>query len=100
VKETAPNATILVIGPAWTAWANDDPSPAILLVRDTLKAQAEATGAVFVDPVADQWFVNRPDLIGSDGVNPTDEGHAFSADQGVIVACWAMTPEAASSVCT
>ena len=42
VTEKAPNATILVIGPAWTAWADDDPSPAMLVVRDTLKAQAEA----------------------------------------------------------
>jgi lysophospholipase L1-like esterase len=81
VRERAPNAKILVIGPPWTAWADDDPTPAILLVRDTLKAQAEAAGAVFVDPIADQWFVDRPDLIGSDGVNPTDQGHVYMADK-------------------
>jgi lysophospholipase L1-like esterase len=80
-KEQAPKATILVIGPALTTWADDDPSPPILLVRDTLKAQAEASGAVFVDPVAEQWFVGQPDLIGSDRMNPTDAGHVYMADK-------------------
>jgi lysophospholipase L1-like esterase len=81
VKEKAPNAKVLVVGPAWTAWADVEPTPAVLLVRDTLQAQAEAAGAVFVDPIAEEWFVDRPDLIGSDGVDPTDEGHVYMADK-------------------
>ncbi|MGA7055683.1 MAG: SGNH/GDSL hydrolase family protein, partial [Mycobacterium sp.] len=33
----------------------------------------------FVDPIGDRWFVDRPDLIGADGVHPTDAGHAYLA---------------------
>ena len=38
-------------------------------------------GATFVDPIAERWFVDRPDLIGRDGVHPTDAGHAYMADK-------------------
>ena len=34
---------------------------------------------MFVDPIAQGWFVGRPDLIGDDGVHPTDAGHAYMA---------------------
>ena len=40
-----------------------------------------AAGATFVDPIADRWFVGRPDLIGADGVHPNDAGHAYIADK-------------------
>jgi hypothetical protein len=86
-KEKAPQASILVIGPAWTAWQDNEPSPEVLLVRDTVKARAEADGAVFIDPIAERWFADRPDLIGSDGVNPTNEGHVYMADKiGPVIA--------------
>lgn len=41
--------------------------------------QAQLAGATFVDPIAARWFVSRPDLIGADGVHPTDAGHAYMA---------------------
>ncbi len=28
----------------------------------------------------ERWFVDRPDLIGADGVHPTDAGHQYMAD--------------------
>ena len=34
---------------------------------------------MFVDPIAEGWFVGRPDLIGADGIHPTDAGHAYMA---------------------
>ena len=34
-----------------------------------------------VDPLADGWFVGRPEFIGADGVHPTDAGHAYMADK-------------------
>ena len=37
------------------------------------------TPSVFIDPLAEGWFVGRPDLIGSDGVHPNDAGHAYLA---------------------
>ena len=40
-----------------------------------------STGAVFVDPIAEAWFIDRPDLIGPDGIHPTNAGHAYVADK-------------------
>jgi lysophospholipase L1-like esterase len=73
---TAPSAKLLVIGPPWPT-AN--PPDAILKIRDALKYQAQVAGATFIDPIAAGWFVGRPDLIGKDGVHPTDAGHAYMA---------------------
>lgn len=77
-KAKAPTSKFLVISPIWV---NADPSPGILQNRDILKAGAEAIGATFIDPIADEWFLDRPDLIGSDGQHPTDEGHVYMADR-------------------
>lgn len=77
-RRTAPAAQLLVIGPAWPTF--DVPYP-VVQVRDTLKTEADAVGAVFVDPIAEGWFVGRPDLIGADGVHPNDAGHAYLADK-------------------
>lgn len=73
---SAPRAKLLVIGPPWPTAT---PPPEVLRIRDDLRTQAAAAGAVFVDPIADGWFVGRPDLIGADGVHPTDAGHAYLA---------------------
>jgi lysophospholipase L1-like esterase len=78
VKAAAPTAKVLVIGPPWT---DANPPAHLLWVRDVLKSQAEATGATFADPIAEGWFVDRPNLIGSDGVHPTDAGHQYMADK-------------------
>jgi lysophospholipase L1-like esterase len=77
-RRTAPSARLLVIGPPWPT---ADVPGAVLLIRDVLNAAARASGATFVDPLADRWFVGRPDLIGGDGVHPTDAGHAYMADK-------------------
>ena len=73
---TAPGARMLVIGPPWPT---ADVPPAVLQIRDVLRMQAGFAGAQFVDPIAERWFVDRPDLIGVDGVHPTDAGHAYLA---------------------
>jgi lysophospholipase L1-like esterase len=75
---TAPSARLLVIGPPWPT---ADVPQAVLQIRDVLGAAARAAGATFVDPLADGWFVGRPDLIGPDGVHPTDAGHAYMAEK-------------------
>jgi GDSL-like Lipase/Acylhydrolase family len=77
-RRTAPSAQFLVIGPAWPT---ADPPVEILRIRDALAYHARLTGAVFVDPIAAGWFVGRPDLIGADGVHPTDAGHTYMADK-------------------
>jgi lysophospholipase L1-like esterase len=75
---TAPDARFLIIGPPWPTTS---PPPAVLKIRDSLRSQAAAGGAAFVDPIAEGWFVGRPDLIGRDGVHPTDAGHLYMAER-------------------
>lgn len=77
-RRIAPSAQFLVIGPPWPT--ADVPAP-IVRIRDTLKYQADLAGATFVDPIALRWFVDRPELIGPDGVHPTDAGHTYMAEK-------------------
>jgi lysophospholipase L1-like esterase len=78
VRAAAPTAKIVVIGPVWT---DHDPPHNVLQTRDVIQTEAGLTGAIFVDPIAEGWFLDRPDLIGSDGIHPTDAGHAYMADK-------------------
>ncbi|MCP9275014.1 Rv0518 family GDSL lipase [Mycolicibacterium arenosum] len=77
-SRTAPSARILVIGPPWPT---ADVPPAVLQVRDALFGAARLMGAMWIDPIAERWFVGQPDLIGRDGVHPTDAGHAYMAER-------------------
>lgn len=77
-QRLAPTARMLVIGPPWPT---ADVPLSVLRIRDILRDQAEQVGAVFYDPIAAGWFVGRPDLIGGDGIHPTDTGHAYMADK-------------------
>lgn len=77
-RHVAPSAKFLVIGPPWPT-AN--PPADVLAVRDNLRNQAVAVGAVFIAPIVEGWFVGRPDLIGADGVHPNDAGHAYLAQK-------------------
>ena len=77
-RRTAPSAKFLVIGPPWPT---ADPPGWVLGIRDALKYQAGVAGATFIDPIAQGWFVGRPELIGQDGVHPTDAGHAYMAEK-------------------
>lgn len=74
----APNASLLVIGPAW---ADNNPPPALLAVRDTVRAGAQSVGATFVDPIAEHWLASGPDLVGADHISPTDAGHVHMAEK-------------------
>ena len=75
-RQIARSAKFLVVGPAWPT---ADPPSSIQRIRDVLGYQAELAGATFVDPIAGRWFVGRPELIGADGVHPTDAGHTYMA---------------------
>jgi len=77
-RRFAPSARFLVIGPPWPT---ADVPGSMLMIRDVLNATARAAGAAFVDPIGDRWFVDRPDLIGPDGVHPNDAGHEYLADK-------------------
>jgi lysophospholipase L1-like esterase len=73
----APSARLLVIGPPWPT---ADPPGEVLQVDDVIGGQAAVADAAYVDPIAEHWFVDRPDLIGPDGVHPTDAGHEYMAE--------------------
>lgn len=77
-RRLAPAARLLVIGPPWPT---ADVPPSMFLIRDILAGAAGAAGATFIDPIAEHWFVGRPDLIGADGVHPNDAGHQYMADK-------------------
>ncbi|WP_166904843.1 GDSL lipase [Mycobacterium sp. DL440] len=77
-RQAAPTARMLVIGPPWV---NADVPPNLFGVRDILRDQARQVGATFVDPIAERWFFDNPELIGVDGIHPTDAGHAYMADK-------------------
>ncbi|WP_445170813.1 Rv0518 family GDSL lipase [Mycolicibacterium sp. Dal123E01] len=77
-RRVAPKAKFLVIGPPWPT---ADPPREVFALRDTLREQARTVGAVFIDPLAEGWFVGHPELIGPDGVHPTDAGHVYMAEK-------------------
>lgn len=77
-RRTAPTARLLVIGPPWPT---ADVPVRIVAIRDALAKVARAAGARFVDPLAERWFVDRPDLIAVDGVHPNDAGHGYLAQR-------------------
>jgi GDSL-like Lipase/Acylhydrolase family len=87
-RRLAPSARFLVIGPPWPT---ADVPRAVLVIRDVLAGAALAAGAAFVDPIRDRWFVDRPGLIGADGVHPNDAGHEYLADKIVPLIRWQLS---------
>jgi lysophospholipase L1-like esterase len=70
-----PQATIVVLGVLWPG-----PLPQQMLDLDAALARdAQAVGGTYVD--ARGWFTAQPSMIGSDGIHPTDAGHAMLADR-------------------
>jgi hypothetical protein len=78
VRAASPECSLVVIGPAWP----DANAPGYIETnRDAVAAAAGAFGAVFVDPLAQGWFVGATTaLIDPDGVRPTAEGDRYLAD--------------------
>jgi lysophospholipase L1-like esterase len=74
-----PDAQLVIVGPIWPS--GTAPSRCLQL-RDHLRRTAASVGAIFVDPLAEGWFVgsNRR-FIGADGIHPTDAGHRVMADR-------------------
>lgn len=73
-------ARIVVVGPSWQRDAATAPPP-LLAVRDAIAAAAAQAGLPFVDPIAENWWGPNPQLLGVDGVHPSDAGHAYEADR-------------------
>ncbi|MGY1719479.1 SGNH/GDSL hydrolase family protein [Blastococcus sp. SYSU DS0552] len=76
--QNAPQATLVVIGPVWD---DGDVPASVLAVRNVVQTAAQSAGASFVDPLTAGWFSTGSGLISSDGISPTDAGHAYLAEQ-------------------
>ena len=77
VRERAPQAKLVVVGPAWV----DQRVPDFIVADSQAIARAAAAaGATFVNPLSEGWFFGADaKYIGSDGVQPTDAGHQYLA---------------------
>lgn len=78
VRMIAPLAKVVMVG---TPWPTADFPDNVRAIRDRLYRVAGDVGVTFVDPLAERWFWDEPGLIGTDGVHPTDAGHAYMAAQ-------------------
>jgi hypothetical protein len=73
VKEAAPDAVLVVIGPAWPGNA---PPPELLTTRDMVRDAASEAGATWVDPIESGWFADDPGkLMAADNVALSNAGH-------------------------
>lgn len=79
VREQAPEAQIVFIGPASY---ERDVDPELSVIRDQIAAGAAAAGAEFIDPIDEQWIMgDRDTLIGPDGDHPSVQGHVYLAQK-------------------
>jgi hypothetical protein len=79
-RRASPRARLLVVGPQWPGMFGPPP-PLIHWHRDAIRDAAYRVGAHWVDPLAEGWFTDRPDLIWPlDAIHPNDLGHAYLAD--------------------
>jgi lysophospholipase L1-like esterase len=77
LRRALPDAVFVIVAPIWQ---NGSPPQRCLILRDRLRARAATIRAIFIDPLADRWFAgSRHQLIGPDGLHPTDAGHRFMA---------------------
>lgn len=77
LRRGLPDATLVVVGPIW---ANDSPPASIRALRDHLRREAKAIGALFIDPLREGWFAGGAHrFIGPDGIHPTNAGHRHIA---------------------
>jgi lysophospholipase L1-like esterase len=73
VRNAAPDAALLVVGPTWPG---DAPPPELLTTRDMVRDAAAEAGAVFIDPIQEGWFAEDPGkFMAPDNVHPSDAGH-------------------------
>ena len=79
IVDEAPKSKILVIGPVWGV--SPTPPPGVAESRDAIRTQALASGAAFVDPIADGWFTDHPEMLSSYGGRVNDAGHQYLAEK-------------------
>ena len=70
LKEKAPQAQIVVIGPMWDSSA---PTPGVIEANIATRDAAAAAGLPFLDALAGNWLADRS-LVQADNTHPTDDG--------------------------
>ncbi|MDN4646579.1 SGNH/GDSL hydrolase family protein [Arthrobacter sp. PsM3] len=76
LKQNAPGARIVIIGPMWSSSA---PDKGAVIANEGVRTAAEAHGLAFIDALAENWL-SDPAWIQKDGVHPTDAGEAELAN--------------------
>jgi lysophospholipase L1-like esterase len=71
VREKAPDADLVVIGPLWPGGG---PPAGVRNNRDVIRSAAEAASVRFVDPLADGWLTDGDGLVAGDDVHLTAAG--------------------------
>jgi lysophospholipase L1-like esterase len=77
IRNGAPDAAVVVIGPLWP---DGSPPAGVRNNRDVIRAAAETAAVPFVDPLAEGWLTDGTGLVGEDDVHLTDAGQAVLAD--------------------
>ena len=74
LRQTYPNARIVVVGPFWV---DDDVPPSLVAFDAGLRAEAAARSLTFLDPLRGRWLTTeqRSRWIAADGVHPSVAGH-------------------------
>lgn len=77
IHDQAPAAVVLAVASPW----GETPTPkGITTARNAVRDAALQDGNAFVDTITDKWLIAGPaGQVGSDGVHPTDVGHAEMA---------------------
>lgn len=93
VREQAPDAGLVVIGPVWPGGG---PPAGVRNNRDVIRSTAAAASVRFVDPLTDGWLVEDEGLVGEDAVHLTKAGQAALADlvEPVVVEALAAVADA------
>jgi len=84
VKSIAPQAGMLVVGPSWCR-----PGPPgdvieyhqVLAARDVIRGAAYEAGVPFIDPIAEDWFAGRNDLVSPRDLHLNNGGHQVVAER-------------------
>ena len=79
IHRIAPQAQVVVIGPVWV----DANVPDFIVANNAAMARAaEQENVTYIDAIAGGWFAEGgQDLIGADGIHPTDAGHSYLASK-------------------
>jgi lysophospholipase L1-like esterase len=79
LRRALPDTLLVIVAPIWP---NGSPPTRCLDLRDHLQRKAMSVDAIFIDPLAERWFVGSAHrFIGPDGIHPTAAGYRYMAER-------------------